>query len=491
MSTAVAPDDKPIRSLIPARMHDMPWTRFHWMVIFGLGTAWILDGLEIQMVAAGGFEKSLHMSPAQVGMAGTVYLVGEVVGALFFGRLTDSWGRKKMFTTTLFVYLAASGLAAFSPNMWVFLALRFVAGMGIGGEYSAVNSAVDELIPGRYRGRVDLAINGTYWLGAGIGAFASYYLLNPDYLGENIGWRIAFLVGPVLGLSIIYLRRHIPESPRWMVTHGRQQEAEEVVSGIEETARAEGKTLPQLDEKRDGMWIKAREGLTPRQLAYVFFQMYPTRTVLGATLMITQSFLYNAIFFTYSLVLQNFYGETASSAALYFFPFALGNLLGPLLLGPLFDTVGRRKMIGGCYFLAASVLTVSAFLFNAGALTATTHTVFWCVAFFFASAGASAGYLTVSEIFPMEVRGQAISYFFAIAQVCGATGPVFYGWLIGDGTDRAPMFYGYLIGSAVMALGALVAAVWGVDAEGKSLEEIAPPLSSFDEHGNETVKLPV
>lgn len=491
MSTAVAQDDKPVRSLIPARMHDMPWTRFHWMVIFGLGTAWILDGLEIQMVAAGGFEKSLHMSPAQVGMAGTVYLVGEVVGALFFGRLTDSWGRKKMFTTTLFVYLIASGLAAFSPNMWVFLALRFVAGMGIGGEYSAVNSAVDELIPGRYRGRVDLAINGTYWLGAGIGAFASFYLLNPDYLGENIGWRIAFLVGPVLGLSIIYLRRHIPESPRWMVTHGRQQEAEEVVAGIEETARAEGKTLPQLDEERDGMWIKAREGLTPRQLAYVFFQLYPTRTVLGATLMITQSFLYNAIFFTYSLVLQNFYGETASSAALYFFPFALGNLLGPLLLGPLFDTVGRRKMIGGCYFLAAAVLTVSAFLFNAGALTATTHTVFWCVAFFFASAGASAGYLTVSEIFPMEVRGQAISYFFAIAQVCGAMGPLFYGALIGDGTDRTPMFYGYLIGSAVMALGALVAAVWGVDAEGKSLEEIAPPLSSFDEHGNETVKLPV
>ena len=239
------------------------------------------------------------------------------------------------------------------------------------------------------------------------------------------------------------------------------------------------------------MWLKSREGLTPRQLFYVFFQMYPTRTVLGATLMITQSFLYNAIFFTYSLVLQNFYGQTASSAAVYFFPFALGNLLGPLLLGPLFDTVGRRKMIGGCYAFAAIVLTVSAFLFQADALTATTHTIFWCVAFFFASAGASAGYLTVSEIFPLEVRGQAISYFFATAQIFGAIGPVFYGWLIGDGSDRGPMFWGYLIASGIMMLGAIVAAVWGVDAEGKSLEEIAPPLTSFDEDGNETVHLPV
>lgn len=491
MTTDTSVQEKPVRSLIPARMHDMPWSRFHWMVIFGLGTAWILDGLEIQIVAAGGFEKSLDMTAADVGLAGTVYLVGEVVGALFFGRMTDTLGRKKLFTMTLAVYLVASGLAAFSPNMWVFLVLRFIAGTGIGGEYSAVNSAIDELIPGKYRGRVDLAINGTYWFGAGVGAFASYWLLDPSIVGEGIGWRIAFLLGPVLGLGIIYLRRHIPESPRWMVTHGRFEHAEEVVSGIEDEVRAEGKELPDLDMERDGMWLKAREGLTPRQLVYVFFQMYPTRTVLGATLMITQSFLYNAIFFTYSLVLQNFYGQTASSAAVYFFPFALGNLLGPLLLGPLFDTVGRRKMIGGCYAFAAIVLTVSAFLFQADALTATTHTIFWCVAFFFASAGASAGYLTVSEIFPLEVRGQAISYFFATAQIFGAIGPVFYGWLIGDGSDRGPMFWGYLIASGIMLLGAIVAAVWGVDAEGKSLEEIAPPLTSFDEDGNETVHLPV
>jgi MFS family permease len=494
MSTAEAEavaDNKPVRSLIPARMHDMPWGRFHWMVIFGLGTAWILDGLEIQIVAAGGFEKSLDMTAANVGLAGSIYLLGEVVGALVFGRLTDSLGRKKLFTMTLVLYLVASGLAAFSFNMWMFLILRFVAGMGIGGEYSAVNSAIDELIPGRFRGRVDLAINGTYWLGAGIGAFASLFLLDTERFGENVGWRLAFLIGPILGLGIIFLRRHIPESPRWMVTHGHHEEAERVVSRVEQEVQAAGKKLPQLDERRDSVWLKPREGLTPRQLAYVFFKLYPKRTVLGATLMITQSFLYNAIFFTYSLVLQNFYGQSASSAAVYFFPFALGNLLGPLVLGPLFDTIGRRKMISGCYAFAAIVLAVSAFFFNAGVLTAATHTAFWCLAFFFASAGASAGYLTVSEIFPLEARGQAISYFFATAQVFGALGPVFYGWLIGDGKDRTPMFWGYLIPSGIMLIGAAVAAVWGVDAEGKSLEEIAPPLSSYDEQGNETVRLPV
>lgn len=243
-TTDVEVENKPVRSLIPARMHDMPWTKFHWMVIFGLGTAWILDGLEVQIVAAGGFEKALGMSTAEVGLAGSVYLIGEVVGALWFGRLTDTLGRKKLFTLTLALYLIASGLAAFSPNMWVFLALRFVAGMGIGGEYSAVNSAVDELIPGRFRGRVDLAINGTYWFGAGLGAFASLFFLDPDRFGDNVGWRLAFLLGPVLGLAIIYLRRHIPESPRWMVTHGRGEEAERIVAGIEDEVRAAGKALP-------------------------------------------------------------------------------------------------------------------------------------------------------------------------------------------------------------------------------------------------------
>jgi len=492
MSTSAAAEaERPIKTDIPSRMHAMPWSKFHWMVIFGLGTAWILDGLEVQIVAAGGFENSLGMSVQQVAFAGTVYLLGEVVGALLFGRLTDTWGRKKMFTTTLALYLGASAVAAFSPSMWFFLVCRFFAGMGIGGEYSAVNSAVDELIPGKYRGRVDLAINGTYWFGAAIGAFASMILLNTDNFDENIGWRLAFLIGPILGLGIIYLRRHIPESPRWMARNGREEEAEKVVAGIERRIKEAGGTLPDLDDDERYVFLKKQEGLTPKQLVYVFFKLYPTRTVLGATLMITQSFLYNAIFFTYALVLQNFYDISKSEAAMYFFPFAIGNLAGPVLLGPLFDTVGRRKMIAGCYSLAGIILAISAWLFLQDSLTPMTHTAFWCGAFFFASAGASAGYLTVSEIFPQEARGQAISYFFAIAQCFGALGPVFYGWLIGDASSRNPLFWGYLIATGIMLIGALVAMVWGVDAENKSLEEIAPPLIEYDEDGNETSHIPV
>lgn len=488
---ATVDQDKPIRSLIPVRMDKMPWSKFHWLVIVGLGTAWILDGLEVQLVANGGYEGSLGMDASQVGATATVYLVGQVIGALVFGRMTDTLGRKKLFVLTLAIYLIGSALAGFSMNVWWLWVFRFVAGMGIGGEYSAINSAIDELIPGKFRGRVDLAINGTYWAGAALGAVGSSILLDTANFDENVGWRIAFFIGPVLGLGIIYLRRYIPESPRWLVTHGRSEEAEKIVDGIEDDLRAQGTTVPTYDERTDGMWLKAREGLNPRQLAYVFFKMYPTRTVLAVTLMITQSFLYNAIFFTSSLVLQNFYSKTSAEAALYFLPFALGNLAGPLLLGHFFDTVGRRKMIGGCYTLAALVLVLSAVLFQADSLTALTHTLLWCISFFFASAGASAGYLTVSEVFPLEVRGQAISYVFAIAQLVGSAGPFIFGALIGDGADRGPLFWGYMMASGIMLIGGLVAFVFGVDAEGKSLEEIAPPLSSYDDDGNETTKIPV
>ncbi len=488
MSAAV--EEKPVKSLVPVRMDKMPWSRFHWMVILGLGTAWILDGLEIQIVASAGYAKDLGMSDGQVGATATVYLIGQVVGALVFGRLTDKLGRKKLFIVTLAVYLVGSGLAGFSPNVWFLWVFRFVAGLGIGGEYSAINSAIDELMPGKYRGRVDLAINGTYWAGAMIGSLGSFFLLDTDRFAENIGWRIAFFIGPVLGLVIIFLRRHIPESPRWLATHGRGEEAEQIVSGIEQSVRENGKEPPHLDESQ-AWWIKAHEGLTFKQLRYVFLHLYPTRTVLGLTLMITQSFLFNAIFFTSPLVLQNFYDKTASSAALYFFPFAAGNLLGPLVLGHFFDTVGRRKMIGGSYSFAAVVLFVSALLFNADLLTAGTLTALWCLSFFFASAGASAGYLTVSEIFPLEVRGQAISYFFSIAQIFGAAGPLIFGALIGGGTERGPLFGGYVGASVIMLVGGLVAFRFGVDAEGKALEDIAPPLSSYDEQGHQITRLPV
>lgn len=490
MSSAAVQDEKPGRSLIPVRMDQMPWSRFHWLVIVGLGTAWILDGLEVQVVASGGYEKSLGMGSTEVGITAAVYLVGQVAGALFFGRLTDLLGRKRLFVLTLLIYLVGSGLAGLSPNVWFLWVFRFVAGVGIGGEYSAINSAIDELIPGKYRGRVDLAINGTYWAGATIGAFASFIFLDTDRFAENVGWRIAFFIGPVLGLAIIYLRRHIPESPRWLVTHGQAERAEQIVDGIEKDVQRQGKQLPHLDESK-AWWIKAHEGVTPRQLRYVFFTLYPRRTFLGLTLMITQSFLYNAIFFTSSLVLQHFYGKTSSGAALYFFPFAIGNLFGPLLLGRLFDTVGRRKMIGGCYCVAAVVLFISALLFKADLLTAGTHTALWCLSFFFASAGASAGYLTVSEIFPLEVRGQAISYFFSVAQLFGAAGPLIFGALVGEGTARNPLVGGYVGASVIMLFGGLVAFKFGVDAEGKALEDIAPPLSSYDEQGNQISKLPV
>ena len=486
MATAEATGTRAVRSLIPYRMDRLPWARFHWMVVVGLGVSWILDGLEIQLVSASGFKETLGMSSAQVGLAGTVYLIGQVVGALTFGRLTDKWGRKKLFIITLAIYLVGSGVAGLAWTPWFLYVWRFVAGMGIGGEYTAINSAIDELIPAKYRGRVDIAVNGTYWAGAMLGAVASFFLLNHDLVNEHWGWRIGFFIGPVMGLMIIWLRRHIPESPRWMVTHGQAEEAERIVDEIEEHVRSQGKELAPVDESRT-MLIKAQENLPFSVLWDVFIHRYPSRTFLGISMMVTQSFLYNAIFFTYALVLQNFYHLSESSAALYFFPFAIGNLLGPLLLGHLFDTIGRRKMIFGTYLLAGTVLLVSAFLFKQGSLNATTHTIFWCVSFFFASAGASSAYLTVSEIFPLEVRGQAISYFFAIAQVVGATGPVLFGSLVGEGTERDPLFWGYVLGSTVMIAGGCIAWVFGVNAEGKGLEDIADPLSRVDDEAEPVV----
>ncbi len=476
---AAGRQDGAIRSLVPARMDRLPWTKFHWSVVIGLGVSWILDGLEIQLVSESGFQETLGMSSAQVGFTGTIYLVGQVVGALTFGRLTDRLGRKKLFILTLVIYLLGSGIAGLAPNMaflWVF---RFIAGLGIGGEYTAINSAIDELIPSHYRGRVDIAVNGTYWAGAFLGALANLYLLNPDNVAANLGWRIAFFIGPVLGLSIIYLRRHIPESPRWLVTHGRADEATKVVDDIEQRVRDEGHDLPPVDESK-AMLVKPEHNIGFRTLWDVFVHRYGRRTVLGLTMMVTQSFLYNAIFFTYALVLTNFYGISKAQTSLYFLPFAAGNLLGPLLLGHLFDTVGRRTMIFLTYTVAGAVLFVSALLFNAGALTATTHTILWCVSFFFASAGASSAYLTVSEIFPLEVRGQAISYFFVIAQCSGAIAPVLYGALIGEGTSRTPLMWGYIGGALIMVVGGVVARVLGIDAERKSLEDIADPLSRAD-----------
>jgi MFS family permease len=473
-----------VRSLIPARIDRLPWSPFHTRIVVALGVAWILDGLEITVASAVGDilnkPETLNLSSTEVGLIATVYLIGEVIGALVFGRMSDRLGRRNLFMITLAVYLVGSGLTALtlgSGTGWIiFLYLtRFIAGTGIGGEYAAINSAIDELIPARYRGRVDIAVNGTYWAGALLGTLGTFILLN--VLSPSIGWRIGFLLGPVLGLVILLVRRHLPESPRWQIMNGREQAAEESISYIEHEVEQSGKTLPPVDERK-AIDLRPTDQIGYLALTRVLFREYPSRAVLGASLMISQSFLYNAIFFTSTLVLGKFYGVPSTSTPLYLIAFAVGNLIGPLTIGHFFDTIGRKPMIAGTYLMSGILLAISAWLFYAGLLTAMTQTISWCVIFFFASAGASAAYLTVSEIFPLEVRAKAIAVFFAIAQCFGALGPVIYGALIGDGTQPFRLFLGYLLGAAVMIAGGLVAAVYGVAAEGQSLEDIAAPLAA-------------
>ncbi|HEY2765752.1 MAG TPA: MFS transporter [Pseudonocardiaceae bacterium] len=473
-----------VRSLIPARIDRLPWSPFHSRMVAALGVAWILDGLEITVASAVADvltkPDTLSLSSAAVGLIATVYLAGEVVGALFFGRLSDKLGRRNLFMITLGIYLLGSGLTALtlgSGSGWIaFLYLtRFIAGMGIGGEYAAINSAIDELIPARYRGRVDIGVNGTYWAGAILGTLGTFILLN--VMSPSIGWRIGFLLGPVLGLVILVVRRNLPESPRWQVMNGRAKEAEESISYIEREVEQSGHRLPPVDESK-AIDLRPTDKIGYLALTRVLFRDYPSRSVLGATLMITQSFLYNAIFFTYTLVLGKFYGVSSNMAPIFLIAFAVGNLAGPLILGRFFDTVGRKTMIAGTYITSGVLLSITAFMFNAGMLSAITQTIAWCVIFFFASPGASAAYLTVSELFPLEVRAKAIAVFFAIAQCFGALGPVIYGALIGDGSKPFQLFLGYQLAAFVMVVGGLVAVFFGVAAERRSLEEIAAPLAA-------------
>jgi MFS family permease len=447
-----------------------------------LGVAWVLDGLEITVASNVGPDLTLHntlnMSAGAVSDIAWWYLIGEVIGALIFGRLSDRLGRRNLFMVTLGVYLIGSGLTAFTPagGYWfLFLyATRVVAGMGIGGEYAAINSAIDEMIPARFRGRVDLAVNGTYWAGAILGTIVTLWVLN--HVNATWGWRIAYLVGPLLALVIIYVRRNLPESPRWQIMHGRQREAEASIAQMEQETEASTGKLPEVDQSKE-LEIRPTERFGYLTLVKLLAQRYPTRTILVAALMITQSFLYNAIFFTSGLVLEFYFHVPPTHTAYYFFAFAAGNLAGPLTLGRLFDTVGRKKMISGTYITAGILLIITAVLFKNGNLTATTQTIAWSVTFFFASAGASAGYLTASEVFPLEVRAQAIAVFFAVAQLFGAFGSHWYGHLIGDGHDRNTLFVGYMVGAIAMILGGLAAVFFGVNAEGKALEDVAEPLS--------------
>jgi MFS family permease len=482
VSATLREPSKTYRSLVPARMDRLPWTRFHRLIVVGLGISWILDGLEIQIVSQVGTvlqdRGTLHLSSTQVGLVSSCYLLGEVVGALFFGRITDTFGRKKLFIFTLALYLIATGIAGLSFSLWFLLLFRFLAGAGIGGEYTAINSAIDELIPAYYRGRVDIAVNGTYWAGAILGAAANVLLLNPNLLPVNLGWRIGFFIGPVICVVIIFLRRAIPESPRWLMTHGRHEEAERIVDQIETRMRADGIELEPIPESK-ALEVTGRGNVSYLQIAKTMLRDYPSRSFLGFSLMVTQAFLYNAIFFTFGLMLVHVYHIADQNTSLFFFPFAAGNLIGPLILGKLFDIIGRRKMITFTYCLSGILLAISAQLFLANLLTATTQTVILCVIFFFASAGASAAYLTVSEIFPLELRAQAISFFFAISLlVGGVAAPLIFSYLIGDGTHPRALAAGYYTGAVIMIAGGIIAWLFGVDAERKSLEDIANPLSA-------------
>jgi MFS family permease len=467
---------------IPARQDRLPWGRFHTLVVTALGITWILDGLEVTLVGA--VSAALKQSPAlqfsntDVGLASSAYLAGAVLGAVFFGWLTDRLGRKKLFFITLAVYLIATAATAFSWNLSSFILFRFFTGAGIGGEYAAINSTIQELIPARVRGWTDLVINGSFWVGAALGAVLSIVLLDPALLPADTGWRAAFAAGAILSVVVFFMRMWLPESPRWLITHGRAAEAEAVVDEIEARLRREGHELapPPFAKIR----LRARTHTPIAEAAATLMRLHRQRTLVGLSLMGAQAFFYNAIFFTYALVLADFYGIAADQIGWYILPFAAGNFLGPVLLGRLFDTLGRRPMITFTYAISGILLAGIGNLFTLDLVSAGTLTLGWSVVFFFASAAASAAYLTVSETFPLEIRALAIALFYAIGTgIGGVFGPWLMGYLVESGS-RVSVFWGYALGAALMLAAAAVAARWGVAAERKPLEQVARPLAAVD-----------
>jgi MFS family permease len=467
-----------IQSYVPARLDRMPWSRWHWLIVSALGATWILDGLEVTLAGSlGGIlthSETLGLTDAQVGASATCYLIGAVLGALLFGYGTDRLGRKKLFFITVAVYLAATAATAFSWNFASYAFFRALTGAGIGGEYAAINSAIDELIPARVRGRVDLMINGSYWVGAALGSGATVFLLDPNRLPIWLGWRLAFGIGATLGLVVIYFRRWIPESPRWLLIHGRPAEAEQILDEVERTVSASNL----IPHEGGPTCVRTRSHTPWREIWNTIAHEHRRRSFLSFVLMLTQAFFYNAIFFTYGLVLMRFYNVPAQNIGGYLLPFALGNVLGPIVLGHLFDIIGRKKMITATYAISGLLLAATGWLFHAGLLTAQTQTIAWMIIFFVASAAASSAYFTVSEIFPLEIRALAIAIFYAFGTLAGGVGaPILFGWIIGTGS-KTGLLIGYLVGAALMIIGAVVEAWIGVDAERKPLEHVATPLSS-------------
>jgi MFS family permease len=464
---------------VPARLDALAWSSFHTRVVIALGITWILDGLEVTLAGAlsGALKESstLGLSNAEIGQAGTAYLAGAVCGAVIFGRLTDRLGRRRLFFITIAVYLSATACTGLAWDFWSFAIFRFLTGAGIGGEYTAINSTIQELIPARLRGRIDLAINGSFWIGAAIGAASSIVLLNPAVVDPAIGWRLAFLIGAVLGVAIFIMRLWIPESPRWLMVHGYTERAEAIVADIEQWSPA-----PATSTRHPRVKLQAWTYTPILEVLRTLFQVYRQRTLVGLSLMAAQAFFYNAIFFTYALVLTDFYGVPAGEVGWYILPFAAGNLAGPLVLGPLFDTVGRRRMIGLTYTLSGLLLIGTGYLFSAGLLSAGAQTAAWMIIFFFGSAAASSAYLTAGETFPLEIRALAIAFFYAIGTgIGGMAGPWLFGMLIDSGS-RASVAHGYYLGAALMIAAGAIAWRWGIAAEKRSLESVCRPLGFVD-----------
>jgi MFS family permease len=470
-----------IETQVPARLDRLPWSRFHWMIIIGLGTVWILDGLEVTIVGSIGDRltepgSGITLDASQIGTAAAFYVGGACLGALFFGQLTDRLGRKKLFLVTLGLYIVATIATAFSWTAWYFYAARFFTGAGIGGEYAAINSAIDELIPARVRGRVDLIINGSYWVGAAAGAFAAVALLDTTLFATDVGWRLAFALGALLGFGILIVRRHVPESPRWLFIHGREEEAEEIVGNIERDVQEEtGQKLPEPDRS---LVVHQRERIPFREIARTAFKKYPRRTILGLSLFVGQAFLYNAVTFDLGTLLGEFFEVDSGTIPIYIAIFATSNFMGPLLLGRFFDTLGRKPMVTGTYLISAVLTAILGFMLLGGGLTTWSFMAFIIATFFFASAGASSAYLTVSEIFPMETRALSIAFFYAVGTAAGGiVGPILFGHLIASGSQDQ-VAIGFFIGAVVMSIGGIAELLFGVRAEQKQLEEVAEPLSA-------------
>ncbi len=465
---------------IPARLDRLPWSRFHLLVMIALGVTWILDGLEVTIVGAIApvlqNTQTLGLSAGDIGAAASAYVIGAVVGALGFGWLTDRFGRRLVFYVTLIVYLLGVILTATSWSFWSFALFRAITGLGIGGEYAAINSAIDELIPARYRGRVDLIVNGSFWLGAAAGAGASLLFLDPNLIALNLGWRLGFAIGGILGLGILLLRHYVPESPRWLVTHGWKRQADATIADIEQRVRSE--TDAELAPPKDRLRVHPRKSFGFGLIARSMFGKYRSRSLVVLALMVAQAFLFNAVFFSYGLVLSKFHGVSEEGTGLYLATLAVSNFLGPLLLGPLFDTIGRRVMIAGTYAVGGVLLIVTAIAFGLDAFTAWTQTFAWMLIFFFASAAASSAYLTASEVFPLETRALAIAVFYAVGTAIGGTvAPALFGHLIEVGSPWA-LAGGYIFAAVLMLAAAVAEAAFGIDAEMRSLESIADPLSS-------------